>query len=224
MFLLQIILSILLHNFLKNIYFVETVVSFLNPEIPSPLELNPLVSVDNSLSVDLGKNLIATESRSRSTALWSMSSTLALEPLTASSLYLNQQVLPLVKQALQQFVLTDNFDSQIRIAFGEESNVDAAYDLVENLADGEFPFNIQTLPQSQLQGDGAFGKNTLFASEDLLSSHRLGRSVDVILEEMGHFIDSQINSLDAPGDEGEIFAVLVQQNSLSEIQLSKIKT
>jgi hypothetical protein len=81
---------------------------------------------------------------------------------------------------------------------------------------------------SQLQGDGAFGKNTLFVSEDLLSSHRLGRSVDVILEEMGHFIDSQINSLDdsldAPGDEGEIFAVLVQQHSLSEIQLSNLKT
>ena len=102
--------------------------SFLNPEIPSPLELNPLVSVDNSLSVDLGKNLIATESRSRSTALWSMSSTLVLEPLTASSLYLDQQVLPLVKQTLQQFILVDDFDSQIQIAFGEESNVDAAYD------------------------------------------------------------------------------------------------
>ena len=198
--------------------------SFLNPEIPSPLELNPLVSVDNSLSVDLGKNLIETESRSRSTALWSISSTLALEPLTASSLYLNQQVLPLVKQALQQFVLTDNFDSQIRIAFGEDSNVDAAYDLVENLAGGEFPFNVQTLSQSQLQGDGAFGKNTLFVSEDLLNSHRLGRSVDVILEEMGHFIDSQINSLDAPGDEGEIFADLVQQRSLSKIQLITLKT
>jgi hypothetical protein len=197
--------------------------SFLNPEISSPLELNPLVSVDNSLSVALGKNLIETESRSRSTALWSMSSTLALEPLMASSLYLDQQVLPLVKQTFQQFILTDNFDSQIQIAFGEGSNVGVARDLVKNLADGEFPFSIQTLPQSQLQGDGAFGSGTLFVSEDLLNSHRLGRSVDVVLEEIGHFIDSQINSIDAPGDEGEIFANLVQQNFLSEIQLATLK-
>ncbi|MFM7437307.1 MAG: Ig-like domain-containing protein, partial [Snowella sp.] len=199
--------------------------SFLNPEIPSALELNPLVSVDNSLSVNLGKNLIETESRSRSTALWSISSTLALEPLTASSLYLNQQVLPSVKQALQQFVLTDDFDSQLQIAFGEGCNVGMAKDLVENLTSSDdLPFTVQILPQSQLQGNGAFGKGTLFVSEDLLNSHRLDSAVNVVLEEIGHFIDAQVNPIDAPGDEGEIFANLVQQHSLDEMQLAILKT
>ena len=186
------------------------------PETPSLVTQNPLVKVDNPLPGGLAEKLVTT-------GLRSLSSPLALEPLTASSLYLDQQVLPLAKQALQQFALADNFDSQIQIAFGEGCNVSAAQDLVENLATGEFPFNIQTLPQSQLQGDGAFGNDTLFISEDLLNSHHLDRSVDVILEEMGHFVDSQINSLDAPGDEGEIFANLVQQHSLSEMQLVSLK-
>jgi hypothetical protein len=186
------------------------------PETPSLVTQNPLVKVDNPLPGGLAEKLVTT-------GLRSLSSPLALEPLTASSLYLDQQVLPLAKQALQQFAIADNFDSQIQIAFGEGCNVSAAQDLVENLATGEFPFNIQTLPQSQLQGDGAFGNDTLFISEDLLNSHHLDRSVDVILEEMGHFVDSQINSLDAPGDEGEIFANLVQQHSLSEMQLVSLK-
>ncbi len=45
----------------------------------------------------------------------------------------------------------------------------------------------------------------------------------VLLEEFGHFVDSQINSVDAIGDEGEIFADLVQGKALSQRELAQLK-
>lgn len=45
----------------------------------------------------------------------------------------------------------------------------------------------------------------------------------VIIEEYGHYIDSQINSSDTPGDEGAIFAALVLGEELGEDRLQKLK-
>lgn len=43
--------------------------------------------------------------------------------------------------------------------------------------------------------------------------------MNVLLEEMGHYIDSQINIQDAPGDEGAIFAKLLQNQPLAPGEL-----
>jgi hypothetical protein len=45
----------------------------------------------------------------------------------------------------------------------------------------------------------------------------------VILEEFGHFVDAQVNSVDSAGDEGNIFARLVQGESISESELVVLK-
>ena len=47
--------------------------------------------------------------------------------------------------------------------------------------------------------------------------------VNVILEEIGHFVDAQVNSVDSAGDEGAIFAALVQGDSLSISTLQALR-
>jgi aerobic-type carbon monoxide dehydrogenase small subunit (CoxS/CutS family) len=45
----------------------------------------------------------------------------------------------------------------------------------------------------------------------------------VLLEEIGHFIDAQINSSDTPGDEGQLFSALVRGEVLTEEQIAAIQ-
>lgn len=167
-----------------------------NSDISALTETNYPINGDDLTSVGFGTNLVATELLT--TERRSLSSPLALEPFTASSLYLNQQVLPLVKQALQQFALADDFDSQIQIVFGEGSNIGVTRDLVENLAGGEFPAHIQILPSSSMNGaNGAFSEvnRTIYLSSDYLSQALGDRDsltgvTGTLLEEIGHFVDS----------------------------------
>ncbi|KHG41357.1 hypothetical protein OA07_11900 [Aphanizomenon flos-aquae 2012/KM1/D3] len=100
-----------------------------------------------------------------------------------------------------------------------------AHQIVDNLASGQEIPNIQIIPQSQLKADGAFGNNTIYISQDLVNSQQSNFSqvVNVLLEEMGHYIDSQINIQDAPGDEGAIFAKLVQNQPLAPGELITLK-
>lgn len=100
-----------------------------------------------------------------------------------------------------------------------------AHQIVDNLASGQEIPDIQIIPQSQLKADGAFGNNTIYISQDLLNPQQSNPTqvVNVLLEEMGHYLDSQINIQDAPGDEGAIFAKLVQNQPLAPGELITLK-
>ena len=56
-----------------------------------------------------------------------------------------------------------------------------------------------------------------------VSPNNVDAVVDVLLEEVGHFVDSQINTADTAGDEGDIFARLVQGDSLSQQELAVLR-
>jgi hypothetical protein len=47
--------------------------------------------------------------------------------------------------------------------------------------------------------------------------------VAVLLEEYGHYVDSRINTKDAAGDEGNIFARLVEGKSISQQELAVLQ-
>jgi pimeloyl-ACP methyl ester carboxylesterase len=47
---------------------------------------------------------------------------------------------------------------------------------------------------------------------------------DVLLEEIGHSVDARLNVTDAPGDEGAIFAAVVQGKELSQGELQALKS
>jgi hypothetical protein len=62
-------------------------------------------------------------------------------------------------------------------------------------------------------------------SKDILTGDLTNTTAveDVILEEIGHSIDALVNAVDAPGDEGEIFAGVVQGKTLEAADLARLK-
>ena len=68
-------------------------------------------------------------------------------------------------------------------------------------------------------GGYAASNNTIYLSEALLASDSFEQIVAVILEEIGHYVDSTVNVKDTTGDEGAYFASVVLGQPLSEEQL-----
>lgn len=87
---------------------------------------------------------------------------------------------------------------------------------------------IELLSAPSLNGArGAFSSETgkIYLSEDwLMTAGTSAEIASVLLEEIGHFVDSQVNSSDAVGDEGAIFSNLVQGISLTSEQLQSLQT
>ncbi|MBS0014899.1 MAG: pre-peptidase C-terminal domain-containing protein [Arthrospira sp. SH-MAG29] len=119
-------------------------------------------------------------------------------------------------EQLQQFANSPEFLSQMSIAFGDDFDVEAAQDLADSLTNGTF----EMPPTTVVSAADINGSNGAFAAETnniYLSSEFVAENADnpeaivsVLLEEIGHYIDSQINISDTPGDEGAIFSGVVQ--------------
>ncbi len=73
--------------------------------------------------------------------------------------------------------------------------------------------------------NGAYSssKNKIYLSASFLNTASSAAIVKVILEEIGHYVDAQINQVDSAGDEGAIFAELVQGNSLDVATLEALR-
>jgi hypothetical protein len=76
-------------------------------------------------------------------------------------------------------------------------------------------------------GNGAFSDNTqkVYLAVEFINKYASNTSkiTDVLIEEIGHFVDSQINEIDATGDEGDIFSELVLGNKLSDEELKALR-
>lgn len=74
---------------------------------------------------------------------------------------------------------------------------------------------------------GAFSedKNTIYLSQEFIAENSVNIEAvsGILLEEIGHAVDSQVNNTDAPGDEGEIFSALVRGEILESQQLQDLK-
>ncbi len=130
---------------------------------------------------------------------------------------------------LQDFLTDADFANKITTAFGEAANLDAAKSLIQELANAQSLPTIKMANLDELAGNqGAFDAltNTAYISQEFLLQHASNPEniASVLLEEIGHSIDSRINAVDAPGDEGAIFSQLVRGNNLSAEDLSKWKT
>jgi murein DD-endopeptidase MepM/ murein hydrolase activator NlpD len=75
---------------------------------------------------------------------------------------------------------------------------------------------------------GAFDSltNTVYVSQQFLlqNANSPQAIAGVLLEEIGHSIDSRVNAVDAPGDEGQIFAAFVQGNNLSQADVVALQS
>lgn len=124
-----------------------------------------------------------------------------------------------VTSVLTTFASDPLFVEKFALAFGT------------TISSEQFLQNVAVLPKIEVRSDaelkgalGAFSAQTqkIYLSESLLKGD-LVRLRSVLIEEIGHFVDAQVNNSDSPGDEGAIFAALVQGQSLDAVTLQALK-
>ena len=131
-----------------------------------------------------------------------------------------------VQGRLQAFANTPEFAQQIELAFGEGVNAEALRVAWQAGDFSQLP-RIEIRSAAELSGaNGAFARatNTIYLAWEYLTqnfenSEAIAR---VLLEEIGHYVDSKINAVDAKGDEGAIFSALGGEQELSQTQLQQL--
>ncbi|MBE9219569.1 Calx-beta domain-containing protein [Dolichospermum flos-aquae] len=136
--------------------------------------------------------------------------------------------LTLTYNQLSTFADLDNFWNLFDTAFGTQYNRSGAEILRLQWLSGDF----SQLPQIEIldsnilgNANGAYASsnNQIYLSANFLATSTAEAISAVLLEEIGHFVDAHINLSDSAGDEGAIFAALVQGNSLDTQTLQALK-
>ena len=142
-----------------------------------------------------------------------------------------EQALQIVQDYLTSFANRADFISLMQTAFGVAINETELSNLQRAWVVGDFsdlsPIEIRSA--SEINGSyGAYAAttDTIYIAHEFLDSYsgHLDAIADLLLEEVGHSIDVDLNTLDGEGDEGDIFARLVQEDSLSQEELQQLKT
>ncbi len=137
-------------------------------------------------------------------------------------------LLPAVDDILFDFAQSDGFWANLVTAFGTSYDVVKATQLRQQWQSRNF----SQLPPIEVLSDevlgtanGAYSSSTnkIYLSASFLNTASSAAIVNVILEEIGHYVDAQINQVDSAGDEGAIFAELVQGNSLDVATLDALR-
>jgi hypothetical protein len=144
---------------------------------------------------------------------------------------LTGEVLESVYSHLKQFASNPDFADKMNLIFGNSWNRSQMSNLVQDWQAGDFAHlpEIDVLTGVQLKGaNAAFcgETNMIYVSSDFLTNNANNPSAiaNVLLEEVGHAIDSRINARDAAGDEGDLFQRVVQGIELSSGELLALKT
>ncbi|NER99801.1 MAG: hypothetical protein F6J86_39340, partial [Symploca sp. SIO1B1] len=134
-------------------------------------------------------------------------------------------------QDLLKAIASDNdFAQKVTIAFGNEFDIDTLENLRQQWEEENFESfpPIEIRPSAEINGaNGAFSAdtNTIYLAREYIAQNASNSQaiIDVVLEEYGHFVDAQINEVDAPGDESNIFSALVRGIELDEAAIQKLK-
>ncbi|GCL48869.1 hemolysin-type calcium-binding region protein [Microcystis aeruginosa NIES-3804] len=137
-------------------------------------------------------------------------------------------ILPSVDDVLFNFAQSDGFWANLETAFGTSYDVVKATELRQQWQSRNFSQipPIEVLSDEVLgTANGAYSSSTnkIYLSASFLNTASSAAIVNVILEEIGHYVDAQINQVDSAGDEGAIFAELVQGNSLDVAILDALR-
>ncbi len=120
---------------------------------------------------------------------------------------------------LESLLNQSDFATKMHLAFGENLDIESAESLMLNIV------NQQDLPQIEIfkfttinGGNGAYDSqnNKIYLSQEFLTQNIDSPQVitNLILEEIGHYLDNQLNDTDTLGDEGAIFATIAQGQDL----------
>lgn len=144
---------------------------------------------------------------------------------------LQQSLMPAqlnVQGLLIEFALSEKFLLGIETAFGNNFNRSSLEQFYQQWQESNFDSfpELEVRSQSELNGaNGAFSTDTnkIYISQEFIERNGYQSISNLILEEYGHYIDSRINSSDAPGDEGNIFSRLVRGETLSSDRLHDLR-
>jgi Ca2+-binding RTX toxin-like protein len=141
------------------------------------------------------------------------------------------QVILLTQDYLTDFALNENFSKQVELAFGDRFDPTKLEELRQQWVSGQFEVwpKIETRPAAEINGAiGAFSAdtNTVTLSQEYIAQNLLNLQEinTTVLEEIGHFVDSRINTLDVSGDEGEFFSALVRGVEFNEGEIYRLKS
>jgi hypothetical protein len=158
---------------------------------------------------------------------------LSVEPLRAAGII--EEALTLVEDKLTEFIASPTLATDLQTVFGQSTDIPWARTLIEALpARDELPQitlvsaelmngavgGFDSLTGTVYLADSLIDPNTVITSDTQPSPHL----VNVIIEELGHWLDSQLNQVDTPGDEGEWLAALVQGDGLSASEIARLRS
>jgi hypothetical protein len=120
----------------------------------------------------------------------------------------------------------EQFQHSIEQAFGDNVDAQATEQLRQRAVDGDYSWlpEIRYVTPSILNGaNGAYSEqqNVIFINSDLIGTEE---AQNTFAEEASHHIDKLINSVDTQGDEGELFARMLNRENLTRAQLSAIQS
>jgi hypothetical protein len=116
---------------------------------------------------------------------------------------------------LAQFANSETYYQRLTEIFGNQYDTSKAETLRIQWQTGDF----SNLPAIEvIDGDtlgnarGAYSieNNTIYLARNFLNTAPQETIQSVILEEIGHYIDAEINNQDTPGDEGELFSNILR--------------
>ncbi|MEL0595389.1 MAG: VCBS repeat-containing protein, partial [Planktothrix rubescens PR222] len=158
---------------------------------------------------------------------------LSVEPLRAAGIM--EEALTLVEDKLTEFIASPTFATDLQTVFGQSTDIPWARTLIEALPVSDQLPQI-TLVSAELM-NGAVGgfdslTGTVYLADSLINPNSVITSdtqpsphlVNVIIEELGHWLDSRLNEVDTPGDEGELLAALVQGDGLSASEIARLRS
>jgi len=137
----------------------------------------------------------------------------------------------LTGEVMQGLTTDPESEKQMDLAFGDKWDRAKFKELVQKVFSGDYNElpDVQVMPAVVIDSaNAAFDKlnNIIYVSSKFLAENSEDKTkvAAVLVEELGHFIDSKINESDAPGDEGAIFSVLVQGEKPTLSDIADLKT
>ncbi len=131
------------------------------------------------------------------------------------------------KDSLNNFLQQTDYLQKLQISFGNQWQPQIATNLVKDFVTGNYFPSIEIVDSTQLQSQGAFSQqtNTIYLAKSFLEANQYNveKIVPVITEELGHYLDTQLNQSDSDGDEGKLFSLLVAGTNLTSQQIQDLK-
>jgi Ca2+-binding RTX toxin-like protein len=134
----------------------------------------------------------------------------------------------IAQRYLAQFAAHKDFAAKMKIAFGEEVDLDKLFTLRQQWQQQNFSSTptVELLTNNELgtaYGAYSAANNIIYLSADFLAGATDEAIANLLLEEIGHGIDRLLNTMDATGDEGAIFSALVQGQTLTKSDLTRLR-